>query len=41
MQDTIDAKELEEMCERGELKGCIVGGPFALDNAVSIEAAKS
>ncbi len=39
MQDTIDAKELEEMCERGELKGCIVGGPFALDNAVSIEAA--
>ncbi|WP_042277549.1 phosphate butyryltransferase [[Clostridium] dakarense] len=39
MQDTIDAKELEEMCERGEIKNCIVGGPFALDNAVSIEAA--
>lgn len=39
MQDTIDAKELEEMCERGEIKDCIVGGPFALDNAVSIEAA--
>lgn len=39
MKDTVDAKELEEMCERGEIKGCIVGGPFALDNAVSIEAA--
>ncbi len=39
MQDTVDAKELEEMCERGELENCIVGGPFALDNAVSIEAA--
>ncbi|MBO3443048.1 phosphate butyryltransferase [Clostridium sp. CCUG 7971] len=39
MQDTIDAKELQEMCERGEIKDCIVGGPFALDNAVSIEAA--
>ncbi|MGL5312488.1 MAG: phosphate butyryltransferase [Peptostreptococcaceae bacterium] len=39
MQDTIDAKELEEMCERGEINNCIVGGPFALDNAVSIEAA--
>ena len=40
MKDTVDAKELEEMCNRGEIKGCIVGGPFALDNAVSIEAAK-
>ncbi|RDY25116.1 phosphate butyryltransferase, partial [Romboutsia weinsteinii] len=39
MQDTVDAKHLEEMNERGEIKGCIVGGPFALDNAVSIEAA--
>lgn len=39
MKDTVDAKELEEMCNRGEIKGCIVGGPFALDNAVSIEAA--
>lgn len=40
MQDTIDAKELEQMWENGEIKGCIVGGPFGLDNAVSIEAAK-
>ncbi|CAH2211841.1 phosphate butyryltransferase [Tepidibacter aestuarii] len=40
MPDTVDAKELEEMNKRGEITGCIVGGPFALDNAVSIEAAK-
>jgi phosphate butyryltransferase len=38
MPDTVDAHELEEMSKRG--KNCIVGGPFALDNAVSIEAAK-
>ncbi|WP_373599829.1 phosphate butyryltransferase [Paraclostridium bifermentans] len=40
MQDTVDAKDLEDMCKNGEIKGCIVGGPFALDNAVSEEAAK-
>ncbi len=40
MPDTVDAHELEEMSKRGEIKNCIVGGPFALDNAVSIEAAK-
>lgn len=39
MKDTVEAKELEEMCLRGEIKNCVVGGPFALDNAVSIEAA--
>lgn len=40
MKDTVEAKELEEMYERGEIKGCMVGGPFAIDNAVSLEAAK-
>ncbi|MCT4619512.1 MAG: phosphate butyryltransferase [Marinisporobacter sp.] len=40
MQATVDAKELEEMNKNEEIKGCIVGGPFALDNAVSKEAAK-
>ncbi len=39
MPATVDAKELEEMNARGEIKGCLVGGPFALDNAVSKEAA--
>ena len=40
MPDTLDAKELEEMNKNGEIKNCIVGGPFALDNAISEEAAK-
>ncbi|UUV19804.1 phosphate butyryltransferase [Fusobacteria bacterium ZRK30] len=40
MPDTVAAHELEEMSKRGEIENCIVGGPFALDNAVSIEAAK-
>lgn len=40
MQATLDAAELERMNKEGELKGCTVGGPFALDNAVSVEAAK-
>lgn len=40
MEATVDAAELEEMNKKGEIKGCIVGGPLALDNAISIEAAK-
>lgn len=40
MRHTLEAKELEEMNLRGEIKGCNVGGPFALDNAISKEAAK-
>jgi len=40
MPDTVEAHELEEMNKRGEIENCIVGGPFALDNAVSLEAAK-
>lgn len=40
MQATLDAAELVAMNERGELTGCTVAGPFALDNAVSVEAAK-
>lgn len=40
MPATVDAVELVRLNETGELKGCIVGGPFALDNAVSEEAAK-
>jgi len=40
MPDTVDAHELEEMNKRGEIENCVVGGPFALDNAVSVEAAK-
>jgi len=40
MPATVDAAELVRMNEAGEIKNCIVGGPFALDNAVSEEAAK-
>ena len=39
MPATVDAAELEKMNKSGEIKGCLVGGPFALDNAVSLEAA--
>ncbi len=40
MPATVDAAELQAMNERGEITGCLVGGPLALDNAVSLEAAK-
>ncbi|KGG80103.1 phosphate butyryltransferase [Caloranaerobacter azorensis H53214] len=40
MPATVDAEKLEEMNKNGEITGCIVGGPFALDNAISKEAAK-
>ncbi|MGL5084307.1 MAG: phosphate butyryltransferase [Clostridium sp.] len=39
MPATIDAALLSKMCERGQIKGCIVDGPLALDNALSEEAA--
>jgi len=40
MPATIDAAVLSKMNERGQIKNCIVDGPFALDNAISSEAAK-
>ncbi len=40
MPMTVEAGELAAMSERGEISGCIVGGPLALDNAVSKEAAR-
>ncbi|KOR26078.1 phosphate butyryltransferase [Clostridium sp. L74] len=40
MQSTIDAAALTQMNRRGQLKGCIIDGPLALDNAVSKEAAE-
>lgn len=36
---TIDAAVLTKMNQRGQIKGCIIDGPLALDNAVSSEAA--
>jgi phosphate butyryltransferase len=39
MQSTLDAAALAKMCDRGQITGCIVDGPFALDNALSGDAA--
>lgn len=40
MPATVDADELKKMNQRGEIKGCILDGPLALDLAVSKEAAE-
>ena len=40
MQDTVDAAILSKMNDRGQIKGCVVDGPFAYDNAVSESVAK-
>lgn len=40
MQATVDAASLTMMNKRGQIKGCIVDGPLALDNAVSQIAAE-
>lgn len=40
MPATIDASLLSKMNERGQIKGCLVDGPLAVDNALSQEAAK-
>ncbi|HOW23068.1 MAG TPA: phosphate butyryltransferase [Sedimentibacter sp.] len=39
MQATLDAQILVDMYKEGQIKGCIVEGPFGLDNAISKEAA--
>lgn len=41
MQETIDAAALSKMADRGQIKGCIVDGPLAFDNAVCEEAARA
>ena len=40
MPATLDASELTKMNEEGIIKGCLVKGPLAIDNAVSLEAAR-
>lgn len=39
MPSTLDAASLTLMNQRGQIKGCLVDGPLALDNAISLEAA--
>ena len=40
MEATVHAKELADMNSNNQIKDCIVEGPFALDNAISKEAAE-
>ena len=40
LPSTLDAAALAKMNERGQIRGCIVDGPLALDNALSPEAAQ-
>ncbi|MDR1885487.1 MAG: phosphate butyryltransferase [Synergistaceae bacterium] len=40
MPPTLDASILTQMNRRRQIKGCIIDGPLALDNAVSPESAK-
>ena len=41
MRATVEAAALCKMAERGQIRGGVVDGPLALDNAVSIVAAKT
>ncbi len=40
MEATLDAALLSKMNQRDQIRGCIIDGPLAFDNAVSIESAK-
>lgn len=40
MEATMDAAALTQMNKRGQIKGCTIDGPLALDNAISMEAAE-
>lgn len=39
-QSTIDAVALVKMCQDGAVEGCMVDGPFALDNAIDINSVR-
>lgn len=38
---SVDAAVLSKMAERGQIKGGIVDGPLAMDNAIDVDAAKT
>jgi phosphate acetyltransferase len=40
IKGTLDAAALCKMADRGQIKGGLVDGPLALDNAISLEAAR-
>ncbi|MGC4027931.1 MAG: bifunctional enoyl-CoA hydratase/phosphate acetyltransferase [Steroidobacteraceae bacterium] len=41
MPATLDAAALCKMADRGQISGCVVDGPLAFDNAISIAAART
>ena len=41
IQSTVDAASLCKMADRGQIRGAIVDGPLAFDNAISAEAART
>ncbi|WP_036261521.1 bifunctional enoyl-CoA hydratase/phosphate acetyltransferase [Methylocapsa aurea] len=41
IQSTLDAAALSKMSERGQIRGGVVDGPLAMDNAISLSAAKT
>jgi phosphate butyryltransferase len=40
-QSTIDAIALVKMCQYGDVQGCVVDGPFGLDNAIDMASARA
>lgn len=40
MPCTVEAAAITQMNRRGQVKGCVVDGPLALDNAISAESAR-
>jgi phosphate butyryltransferase len=40
MPATLEAAAIAKMADRGQIRGCVVDGPLALDNALSAEAAR-
>lgn len=41
MVATLDAAALCKMADRGQITGCLIDGPLAFDNAISVEAART
>ncbi len=41
MPCTLEAAALSQMNKRGQIKNCVVDGPFALDNAINEESART
>jgi phosphate butyryltransferase len=41
IEATVHAARLTQMNEQGQINGCLIYGPLALDNAISVEAAKN